>query len=304
MTKKLLYLLGILITILLGTYFYWLYCCSICCQTKEIILQPKDDSGEVRSVELNGFNLSVEGFNFKCSQNFNFNKNEFNRIEPVKDSIKLGVNKLSEYLYKFPDQQVVITGFSSLKEENTSAFPNLGFARAHEVKNFLRDNGISAGQIKTQGEVVEDLITRRKVIIGPIDFTFISKKKDGGKGIDWAVLKKEFNDNPLQLNFNSGAVKIKLSEDQRKKINDLTSYLDNIEGSIIIIVGHTDNQGNREDNTSLGLERAEFAKNYLSRNGVNPARIEVISKGSDEPIDANNTVDGRANNRRTIVLIK
>jgi len=304
MTKKLLYLLGILITILLGTYLYWLYCCNICCQTKEIILQAKDDSGEVRSIELNGFNLSAEGINFTCAQNFNFNQNEFNHIEPIKDSIKFGVNKLSEYLYKFPDQKVVITGFATVKEENTSTFPNLGFARAQEVKNFLIDNGISAGQIKTQGEVVEDLITRRKVIIGPIDFGFISKKQDEGEGVDWALLKKELNDHPLQLNFNSGAAKIKLTEDQRKKIEDLTSYLDNIEGSVIIIIGHTDNQGSRADNTRLGLERAEFAKNYLSRNGINPERIEINSKGPDEPVATNNTAEGRAENRLTVVYIK
>ncbi len=304
MTKKLIYLLGILITILVGTYLCWLYCCSICCQSNEIVIVPKDESGEVRAIELNGFNLSAEGINFTCAQNFNFNKNEFNKIEPLKDSIEVGVKVLSAYLYKFPDQKVVITGFATFKEENTSAFPNLGLARANDVKNYFINYGISPTQIKTQGEVVEDLITRRNQVIGPIDFGFISKKQDEEQGINWAELKKELNEDPLQLNFNSGAAQIDLTEDQRKKIADLTNYLDNVEGSLITIIGHTDNQGLREDNINLGLERAEFAKNYLSRNGVNPARIETDSKGPDEPIANNKTAEGRAVNRRTVVVIK
>jgi outer membrane protein OmpA-like peptidoglycan-associated protein len=216
----------------------------------------------------------------------------------------LGVKKLQDYLYKFPDQKVVITGFAMMSEENTSAYPNLGLARANDVKNYMVENGISAGQIKIQGEVVDDLITRRKDVIGPIDFGFISKKDDEGSTINWGELKKELNNDPLQLNFTPGAAKIELTEDQRKKIADISSYLDNIEGSTLEIVGHTDNQGSREDNIRLGLERAEFAKNYLSRNGVNPARIEIDSKGPDEPIESNANADGRAKNRRTVVLIK
>ena len=304
MTKKILYLLGILITIVVGTYLYWLLCCSICCQNKEIILPSDNQTGEVRAIELNGFNLSTEGLDFTCAKNFNFTKNQFNKLMPINDSIQLGVKKLQHYLYKFPDQKVVITGFAMMSEENTSAYPNLGLARANDVKNYMVENGISAGQIKIQGEVVDDLITRRKDVIGPIDFGFISKKDDEGSAINWDELKNELNNDPLQLNFNSGAAKIELSEDQRKKIADLSSYLDNIEGSSLEIIGHTDNQGSREDNTRLGLERAEFAKNYLSRNGVNPARIEIDSKGPDEPIESNSTAEGRAKNRRTVVLIK
>lgn len=216
----------------------------------------------------------------------------------------MGIKKLSDYLYQFPDQKVVVTGFAIMSEENTSAFPNLGLARANDVKNYLVEKGVSAAQIKTKGEVVEDLIERRDIVVGPVDFGFISKKQDEGEGVNWEELKKELNENPLQLNFNSGAAKIELTEDQRKKIADLSNYLDNVEGSSLNIVGHTDNQGSSEDNTKLGLDRAEFAKNYLGRNGVNPARIEIDSKGPDEPIAPNTTAEGRAKNRRTVVLIK
>jgi OOP family OmpA-OmpF porin len=304
MTKKLLYLLGILITIVVGIYLYWLFCCSICCQTKKILLPTDNQTGEVRAIELNGFNLNTEGFDFTCVQNFNFSKDQFNKLLPINDSIEFGIKKLSEFLYRSPDQKFVVTGFAMMSEGNTSAYPNLGLARANDVKNYLVEKGISASQIKIQGEVVADLIKRRNVVIGPLDFGFVNKKDDEGEGVNWEMLKSELNDNPLQLNFNSGTAKIELTEDQRNLIADLSSYLDNVEGSSLKIIGHTDNQGRRADNIKLGLERAEFAKNYLGRNGVNPARIDIDSKGPDQPITNNNSFEGRAKNRRTVVLIK
>lgn len=304
MSKKLVYLFGILIAILFGTYFHWKYCCSVCCVSNEVILLTKSENETPQAIVLNGLNLNAEGIDFNCAENFNFKKDEFNRIVPIKDSILFGILKLKDYLYKFPNQKIVISGFAMNSETNSSAFPNLGLARANDVKNLLVEKGISPGQIKIQGELVEDLHESRKMILGPIDYSFVSKMEDEGSNINWDLLKTTLNQDPLQLNFNSGASSIELTEDQRAKIADISNYLDNVEGSTILIIGHTDNQGDRGENTALGLERAEFAKNYLARNGVNPARIDVDSKGPDEPIASNKTLEGRSKNRRTVVSIQ
>ncbi|MFA7274617.1 MAG: OmpA family protein [Crocinitomicaceae bacterium] len=304
MSKKLAYLFGILITILFGTYFHWKYCCSVCCVSNEVIIIATSENETPQAIVLNGFNLNAEGIDFNCAENFNFKKDEFNKVVPFKDSILFGILKLKDYLYKFPDQKIVISGFAMNSETNSSAFPNLGLARANDVKNLLVEKGISPGQIKIQGELVVDLNESRKMILGPIDYSFVSKMEDEGSNINWELLKTTLNQDPLQLNFNSGASSIDLTEDQRAKIADISNYLDNVEGSTILIVGHTDNEGDRSENTALGLERAEFAKNYLARNGVNPARIDVDSKGPDEPIASNKTLDGRSKNRRTVVSIK
>jgi OmpA-OmpF porin, OOP family len=304
MSKKLVYLFGILITILFGTYFHWKYCCSVCCVSKELIILSQSENDIPKAIVLNGFNLNAEGIDFNCAENFNFKIDEFNKLVPIKDSILFGISKLKDYLYKFPHQKIVISGFAMNNETNSSAFPNLGLARANDVKNLLVEKGISPGQIKIQGELVTELNERRKIILGPIDYSFISKMQDEGSNTNWELLKTTLNEDALQLNFNSGASSIELSEEQRAKIADISNYLDNVEGSSILIVGHTDNQGKRSENTALGLERAEFAKNYLARNGVNPARIDVDSKGPDEPIASNKTVEGRTKNRRTVVSIK
>ena len=71
----------------------------------------------------------------------------------------------------------------------------------------------------------------------------------------------------------------------------------------VVVVGHTDNVGDAEDNLSLSLNRAEQVKAYLVDRGVEAARIEVNGKGDLEPIAPNDSEAGRAANRRVVVRI-
>jgi Ca-activated chloride channel family protein len=68
------------------------------------------------------------------------------------------------------------------------------------------------------------------------------------------------------------------------------------------ISGHADNQEGGTPEMRLGLSRAraEAVRKYLvEREGIDPARLELRAAGSDEPVDTNETVLGRARNRRT-----
>ncbi|MDX2128913.1 MAG: OmpA family protein [Chloroherpetonaceae bacterium] len=79
------------------------------------------------------------------------------------------------------------------------------------------------------------------------------------------------------------------------------------------ISGHTDNtgpakRGNETDeqnakrgmelNAKLSLDRAKAVKDYLVRKKVDSSRLQIRGAGQDEPIDDNNTEEGRARNRR------
>jgi OOP family OmpA-OmpF porin len=59
-----------------------------------------------------------------------------------------------------------------------------------------------------------------------------------------------------------------------------------------------------QKNTQLGQNRADFAKEYLAKNGISADRIISSSKGPDEPIADNATTEGKAKNRRTVVTIQ
>ena len=54
---------------------------------------------------------------------------------------------------------------------------------------------------------------------------------------------------------------------------------------------------------ALGKNRAEFTKKMLLKYNVNPAKIKTTSMGETQPIASNKTAKGKAQNRRTEVII-
>lgn len=69
------------------------------------------------------------------------------------------------------------------------------------------------------------------------------------------------------------------------------------------IQGHTDSAGSAEANEALGQKRAETVRRFLSKNGVALNRMSTISYGEDEPVAPNTTREGRAQNRRVVVMV-
>jgi len=69
------------------------------------------------------------------------------------------------------------------------------------------------------------------------------------------------------------------------------------------IEGHSDNVGGVDKNMKISQSRADMAKRYLTDAGVSDARIEAVGKGMAEPIADNDTVEGRARNRRIELVI-
>ncbi len=76
-------------------------------------------------------------------------------------------------------------------------------------------------------------------------------------------------------------------------------------GSQIAIEGHTDSTGDPGFNKQLSQKRADAIRTYLVANlGIKPSRIVAVGYGSENPIAANDTSEGRAKNRRVDVVIE
>jgi uncharacterized protein (TIGR03382 family) len=67
---------------------------------------------------------------------------------------------------------------------------------------------------------------------------------------------------------------------------------------LVIIEGHTDDWGTAEYNRGLSQRRAEAVRDYFSRKGVAPERMQAQGFGEDRPVQSNATKAGRAANRR------
>jgi len=109
------------------------------------------------------------------------------------------------------------------------------------------------------------------------------------------------------VNFSSGILfdtnKADVKGDARTNLANLAASLQNNPETNILIVGHTDNTGSDAHNMDLSIRRAEAVKAVIMGDNVNGSRLSIQGKGETEPIGDNNTVDGRAQNRRVEIVI-
>lgn len=72
----------------------------------------------------------------------------------------------------------------------------------------------------------------------------------------------------------------------------------------IRIEGHTDATGSVEANRDLSLRRAEAVRDALVARGIPTERIRVYGLGEGEPLAPNEDAEGRALNRRVVVILE
>ena len=95
-----------------------------------------------------------------------------------------------------------------------------------------------------------------------------------------------------------------LSPEAQARLNELVQRLKSENKNVYMeIQGHTDASGTKEYNEHLGEERAEEVRKFLSMNGVALNRIATISYGEDVPVAPNTTREGRAKNRRVVIVV-
>ena len=72
---------------------------------------------------------------------------------------------------------------------------------------------------------------------------------------------------------------------------------------LIQVQGYTDNRGTRRYNQTLSTKRAAAVKDWLVKAGVDAGRLQSKGCGQDQPVDSNETSEGRQNNRRVQFII-
>ena len=123
------------------------------------------------------------------------------------------------------------------------------------------------------------------------------KKAAEGRLIFQEVLKND----EAKFKFDSW----ELSEEAKVALDKFVDVLiAQDKGVYLEIQGHTDTSGEETWNLTLGKRRAEAVMEYLHRKYNIPLhRMEVISYGSEAPIGDNSTREGRAQNRRVVILV-
>ena len=89
----------------------------------------------------------------------------------------------------------------------------------------------------------------------------------------------------------------------KTNLQELANSLQKYPNSDVLIVGHTDSVGTDAYNLDLSQRRAQAAAAYLQSVGVPANRLRTVGRGEAEPIQSNDTEEGRARNRRVEVAI-
>jgi peptidoglycan-associated lipoprotein len=95
-----------------------------------------------------------------------------------------------------------------------------------------------------------------------------------------------------------------LSPEAQTRLMDFVQKLKGDNKNVYLeIQGHTDNTGDKALNMKLGGDRAEAVRLFMNQQGVALNRMSTISYGEDSPVADNGTRQGRAQNRRVVVIV-
>jgi len=203
--------------------------------------------------------------------------------------------RINTYLIEHPDEEVQITSIYS-PDENMET-PNLGIQRGNKVKQVLIETGVPSEKIIVKPVIKDILFTENGAFNDGISFSFKAWDRERINNINTKIPESvtvypKFSDTGIIVN------------------NNLRNLLDEIKAAfasnpelIIDVIGHTDNVGNSNDNYRMGLQYARQVRWYLiSKGNFDKSSIKATSKGESDPIDSNNSKQGRNTNRRIEIV--
>ncbi|MCG3188661.1 MAG: putative lipoprotein YiaD [Burkholderiaceae bacterium] len=120
------------------------------------------------------------------------------------------------------------------------------------------------------------------------------------------VVVARTDDNQLKVNvpsdFSFDVGRSDVKSNMRPVLDEFAKGLDpNMQ---VRIVGHTDSTGSDAINNPLSVRRAESVRDYMATKGVTGGRVMTEGQGSRSPVASNETVAGRAQNRRVEIFLR
>jgi len=111
-----------------------------------------------------------------------------------------------------------------------------------------------------------------------------------------AALDQEILDGLRGIQFDSGTANIRA--ESVPVLDNAAEVLARYEGVPVQVEGHTDDQGSDASNLDLSQRRAEATVAALIERGIEADRLVAVGFGESDPIDTNETPEGRQANRR------
>ena len=187
---------------------------------------------------------------------------------------------------------------SAYLEEEELPVPELAMA-SEPTQRFV----ISGGKIYLEGSVPDEAISLR-----------IQDAAQRALGADRVINNFEISDQayfdpsqPVSLSvaetvlFDTGIASV---ADEYEPLIDLAvQLLTSKPNALLTVIGHTDDRGPDEVNLQLSLDRATAVAAEIHARGIDRERLDVDGRGEAQPIESNDSPEGRSANRRVEFLI-
>jgi OmpA-OmpF porin, OOP family len=151
------------------------------------------------------------------------------------------------------------------------------------------------------------VIPNTNVTPGAIDIEGIGNQNDPiiikniriAQGGDMNMLGKKFTDAKIITHgINFDIDKAIIRPESMGTLNMIAAVLKDNPELKFEVDGHTDNSGASAHNLTLSQQRAEAVKTQLVSMGIDAARLTAKGFGDSKPAGDNNSLEGKANNRR------
>ena len=158
--------------------------------------------------------------------------------------------------------------------------------------------GLDCGEDRQQAVVVEPT---KSTDLTPTPSDTIVPSEVEGKTMDIVPEVEAFE--TVYVRFAQGSDSIVNATEILPVIDKLKEAINGQESPKILLVGHTDDQGEADFNYLLGLQRAQSLKKLLISEKVEPDVLHVASRGEKDPLVSNTSEANREKNRRVEILI-
>lgn len=209
---------------------------------------------------------------------------------PINDSIK-------NYLEKNKSTNLFITVNYLKSEINNTTGENLGQKRGQFLKNWLINSGIPSDRITLESQLTEFDFNAKQLFEGAISIYFKDLVRLKVNNASAIIANKT-------LRFSFGNQSFRPTDELIDYVLELKSFLSQYPNKKVHVVGHTDSEGDATFNYNIGLKRAQFVKDFLISQQIEPYKIVTESKGEIEPIADNISREGKSLNRRIEIIIK
>ena len=185
-------------------------------------------------------------------------------------------------------QRIEITGYYYEDETNDTEYPNLGIARATQIRRQYFSEFPEARIVLLSRALPPDANARQgEFLAGLVKVETMVEELD-----DRAIVYFPYNST------------------DRIKEPEIEEYLNRLADQLkssrqkVLLTGHTDSDGSAEANQRLGRARARAIRSLLVRRGVSRSQIEIASEGETEPVASNDTDSGKQKNRRVVITMR